>query len=628
MNIKFNGLPEALKDGIAVYTAKYADKLPGTLNVNITFSDEKKLKIKRKGNEADITVTENVNIFRALSMLLVNIDNENYSFENDIYFDFNGVMYDFSQANAFLSVKSVKELLTMFAGLGLNKFLLYIEDCLTVDDEPYHGYMRPKYSETELKEIDDYAYSLGIEVIPCVQTLSHLGCLMKWSNYRGISDDDDRTLLVGSERVYLLIERMFKSVMRPLRTKTIHIGLDEAWTLGQGRYLRVNGYKPAIEVFAEHVSKVKEIAEKLGYYPLIWNDMYFRALSNGLYYLPIDKDIELNDKCVPPSGIGYVYWDYYHGDDYVEHNLKKHHKLFEDLYFAGACSTGASLALKRAFSERNNNASLMGCKKDGQRKVFCTVWGDNVREVPPFAVLNGIMPYSEHCYYDTPERSNTEKMFKFITGIDLCDFDAISDIDIIKGYSDEEENYAGYSPSRHMLYQDVMCGFFEKNFEGLDTKTHFAAYTERMNKAYENALKSTGEGMFSDMFKFYRDLGAFLELKGDIGRVMRAYYTENNREKLAELAEKVIPEAIRRGEDFTNAYRKMFFDHYKALGFDVFDIRTGGIIARLKTAKMRIENYLSGKGDLSELDEELLIYDKKEKPGYELYTRVATSGII
>jgi hexosaminidase len=44
---------------------------------------------------------------------------------------------------------------------------LYTEDTYQIPDEPFFGYLRGAYTEAELREIDDYAYALGIEVVPC-----------------------------------------------------------------------------------------------------------------------------------------------------------------------------------------------------------------------------------------------------------------------------------------------------------------------------------------------------------------------------------------------------------------------------------------------------------------------------
>src|SRR5699024_11357368 len=94
--------------------------------------------------------------------------------------------------------------------------------------------MRGRYSEDELKELDDYANQFGIELIPCIQTLAHLEEFLKWDaayHYK----DTRGALLLESEQTYELLENMISSVSRPFRSKRIHIGMDEAEEVGRDR---------------------------------------------------------------------------------------------------------------------------------------------------------------------------------------------------------------------------------------------------------------------------------------------------------------------------------------------------------------------------------------------------------
>lgn len=77
-----------------------------------------------------------------------------------------GTMIDCSR-NGVLRVKTVKFLLKKLAMMGYNMLQLYTEDTYKIDGEPFFGYLRGGYSFEQLREIDDYAYTLGIEVIPC-----------------------------------------------------------------------------------------------------------------------------------------------------------------------------------------------------------------------------------------------------------------------------------------------------------------------------------------------------------------------------------------------------------------------------------------------------------------------------
>ena len=88
-------------------------------------------------------------------------------------FDSLGVMIDMSR-NAVMSVDGLKRFLPLLKKMGYNCVMLYTEDTYEVDGEPYFGYMRGRYSKAEMKELDAFAASIGITMIPCIQTLAHL----------------------------------------------------------------------------------------------------------------------------------------------------------------------------------------------------------------------------------------------------------------------------------------------------------------------------------------------------------------------------------------------------------------------------------------------------------------------
>lgn len=72
-----------------------------------------------------------------------------------------GIMIDCSR-NGVLKVDRVKELIRFISLMGLNVLQLYTEDTYEIQNEPFFGYFRGPYTQVELKEIDDYAYSLAL----------------------------------------------------------------------------------------------------------------------------------------------------------------------------------------------------------------------------------------------------------------------------------------------------------------------------------------------------------------------------------------------------------------------------------------------------------------------------------
>lgn len=63
-----------------------------------------------------------------------------------------------------------------------------MEDMYEIKERPHFGYLRGRYSFDELEAIDDYAYSLGIEAVPCIQTFGHLKNYLCWPEAASLKD--------------------------------------------------------------------------------------------------------------------------------------------------------------------------------------------------------------------------------------------------------------------------------------------------------------------------------------------------------------------------------------------------------------------------------------------------------
>ena len=196
-------------------------------------------------------------------------------------FDLFGVMIDCSR-NAVPNIDGLKRFLKIISEMGYNCAMLYTEDTYEVKGEPYFGYKRGRYSMAELHELDDYAFSIGVELIPCIQTLAHLNAAFRWQEYRQIQDCDD-ILLLDEERTKELLLHMFETTSECFRSRRIHIGMDEAHRIGLGRYLDKHGFTDRYELLLRHLHDVCQMAKQFGYEPIMWEDMFFR-LAHGAYF--------------------------------------------------------------------------------------------------------------------------------------------------------------------------------------------------------------------------------------------------------------------------------------------------------------------------------------------------------
>ena len=599
MNIVFKNLNEEYKKGMSEFL-KFHGLIEGNKNIEIEIikSSDCNLRITKEDNKATLEIDKDYQVFRCLTLLKERANEKNFVIEEKRWFDTCGAMFDGSQASSLMTVASVKRMLLYMAGMGYNMAMLYCEDCYDLEGEPYWGNMRPRYSVAEFKEIDDYAYSLGIELIPCIQTLGHLTDAIKKKVYRDISDTR-AVLEVGNPKVNELIEKIISQMSGTFRTRRIHVGLDEAWDLGYGNYILHNGYKPQFEIMKEHVAVVCKLCEKYKMEPMMWSDMFFRCKTNGAYYGDNVDFTEEEAKAVPEN-MSLIYWDYYNKLDVVECMIKSHQKLTDKLIFAGCARNVRTFGTHLEKTITSTNDALEGCRKARVKEVFTTIWGDDHRESSTFAILPGLQWFVENNYSSTaPDTEQVAKRFENCVNVPYDDFTKIDYIDCIPEFNGKNED--NQSISKICMWQDIMMGLFDKNFENYDFYEHYNKLELDMAecaKKYED---------FRIIFEFYSKVASVLKVKSHIGIKMYKAYKEGNRKELKNMLENILPELFDLVSDLRYAHQKYFFDEYKPLGWEGLDVKYGGVLMRIDTAMTRISDYLDHKIKvIEEFEEERL----------------------
>ncbi len=220
------------------------------------------------------------------------------------------------------------------------------------------------------------AYSLGIEVIPCMQTLGHLEQYLQWEEAGDILDTKN-VLLVGEPKTYAFIEAAIGTMRKCFRSNRIHVGMDEAFDVGLGKYLDRNGYQNRFEILNTHLKTVLEICEKYDFSPMMWSDMYFRLASKTHEYYDLDTVVPqeiIND--IPDVGL--VLWCYRpYTKEVYESLLQKHIDMHKEVIFAGEVRTWRGFVPEGRVSIKATNAALSACISKNIKSVFCTMWGND-----------------------------------------------------------------------------------------------------------------------------------------------------------------------------------------------------------------------------------------------------------
>lgn len=499
-----------------------------------------------------------------------------------------GIMLDCSR-NAIMKPEKVKEFAKMLADMGYNMLQLYTEDTYEIEGEPFFGYMRGRYTKEELKNIDSYCTSIGIELIPCIQTLRHLTQMARWPAYWHLFDIQD-ILLVGDEQVYVLIEKMFQTLSECFTSRRVNIGMDEAHYLGLGRYLSRHGYRNRTDILLEHLQKVKEIAEKYGFTLMMWSDMFFRPNNNGSYQYPAGEPKlpqEMIDRV--PEGVELIYWDYESKDtSHFDMMMDAHAKFTNNTTgFAGGIWNWSSFAPNNRYSIEHIAASLRSALSHNTSTIMYTIWGNHGKECSFFSALPALFAAAQ-MYHGNFDISDIAEKFQQKYGYSFQEF---VDLDLVNDTEDEPTHW--HNPCRYLLFNDPFLGLFDYTV------------TDDLSERYAAAVQKIGASVngrsYDYIFDFHHKLLQVMVRKCDLGRRIRKAYDGKDKNALQAILHEDFPALDTDIRAMYYALKKSWYIENKSFGFEVQDQRFGGLLFRLQQCADRLQAYVNG--DLDQIEE-------------------------
>ena len=517
-------------------------------------------------------------------------------------FKYFGIMLDVSR-NAVMKIETMKWYLPLLKKMGYNCVFLYAEDTYAVEGEPYFGYMRGRYTAEQMREMDEFASSIGIEIIPCIQTLAHVNATLRWDK---VPVDTADIMLVDNDRTYELIEHMFASLSKCFKTRKIHVGMDEAYLLGRGKHLDIHGYEPISEIMKRHLGKVCELAKKHGYEDvMLWSDMYMRAFNNGQYY--VNDYVKVPKEVVDsvPEGVIPVYWDYYHKEERIyDIHFDAHRQMSKNVWFGGGTWSWGGFMPHNEYGMVMMKEGIRSAIKNKVKNAFITMWGDDGAECSKVAMLPSLFAISEFAK-GNEDMDVIKAKFKRLIGIDFDEFMLLDAPNNVNGTSISANGPV--NPSKYMLFSDYFNGFLDVTVVGGEREK----YEELAKKLYAVAKKTR---KFGYLFNTAARLCDALAVKFELGYKTREAYKAGDKDALRSLAENEYVEAEKLIKAYALTFEKQWFYENHPCGFDVQDIRLGAIIRRTSSCRRRLLDYVSGKIDsIPELEEDLLPFRAEPK---------------
>ena len=512
-----------------------------------------------------------------------------------------GVMLDVSR-NGVMKKETLFPFIDLISRLGYDTLELYSEDIYKLKDRPYFGYMRGAYSIEEIKEIDQYCLSKNIELIPCIQTLAHFTNPSKQKDFIPMLDIDD-ILMVDDPKTYEFIEDMIATAREAFSSKHLNIGMDEAYNLGRGNFLRKNGYEDQTSIMIRHLDKVSKIAEKYGFSCHMWGDMFVRMVNDG-HYLDKKPDVaKLKSQNVQlPKNVEPAYWDYcVREQENCEFFLDYFKNFNRDVWFVGGACCWKGYTPTNLKSLESTEISFKAMKKSPVSNYLITLWGDDGRETSPFMVLPVLFAAKEFAKGNFDHQIIKDK-FKEELNLSFDDFllfDACS-----TAYKNNERLLNTDGLAKCLLFQDPLMGLFDKAFLELDP----IDYSYISKKLLEAAKRNDPYGY---LFIEASDLADLLSIKSILGIKTHEAYKKGKEE-----LNKILPlytSCIEKVDKFHSSFESMWMKENKPFGYEIVDIRLGGLKNRLIYAKNKIFKYIEGEITKIEELEETQLYPTREE---------------
>ncbi len=577
MKIKFINC-EPFSEGLSFLQPEIGYKICENGEFSIKFSecDEDILKVKVSGKTAEIFSKNSVRFFRGLAYAVKAFSENVQSFEKEEHpkFETDGPMFDVSR-NSVLNVQTIKRLLNKCALMGLNMFMLYTEDTYEVTEYPYFGHMRGRYSKEEIREIDSYAETLKIELIPCIQCLSHLGAGLQWNFTAGIKDVYD-TLLIGEEKTYEFLDTLLRNVSETFKSRRIHVGLDEAFFVGCGEYVEKNHkHIEKIKLISYHVNRVFELCKKYDFEPMMWSDM---LLGGGDIQNAGEDGADEEVIRGIPEGMQQISWAYTLGNIEKYRDFLKKQEGFKNLGFCGAVFTYLSYN-PSYIQTKQNLCGAVAAIEAGIKDIIISVW-NNEAACPLVTSLYGLALYADIDYTGDYPGKECDDFFEFICGVSAEDICALEKAD------DPAGTGVPSNASRFLMFNDPLCGILDKHVEGVDTRTFYRELLKDFDKEKEC------DALFAPVFDFYKSILLALEIKADFGVRLKKAYDDKNEKALRLLYDESV-EMEKRLINLKEEHRKLWMYYNKAFGFEIYDMYYGSVISRCATLRFQLDKWFS-----------------------------------
>lgn len=488
------------------------------------------------------------------------------------------------------TIKMLKKYIDLVSAFGYTQIYLGLTDAYKMEGEPYFNFCRGGYTTQQLQEIDAYAEAHGMELRVNIQVLGHLHYPGYHACYQGLFDTD-AALMVGKKEVYDFIDKMFATMSKGVKSRVIHIGMDEVYNLGLGNYLKQHGYTDNRTLFLEHLDRVVQIAKKYNYTCEIWSDMFYRMVQGSDFCESGVIPDDIKDSL--PEGVRIVQWWYAkQTDEWLTKQIRDNKALTGSLTFAASAMKSMGLAPNNQYSIETIEQQIRICQQEGVDKFMVTLWSDTGAHCSNFAVLPTLYAAAEMAKGIAYADIDKDK-FRELVGASFDDFMLL--------------DYLNNPFCKELEKKNARCywGFLSDLFLG----SYDMLLDSHSNEAYAALVpkyEAIEGGEYEMMFRNYYLYAKVLATKMNLGVQIREAYRNGEKESLRQYATVAIPQMIDDMKAFVSHFEDWWLTENMAFGVEVHHLFYGGQLRRWEYVAKRILRYLEDGDPIDEMEREYL----------------------
>jgi hexosaminidase len=274
-------------------------------------------------------------------------------------FQLRGLMLDVSRGKV-PTQESLEQLIDLCVRLKLNALMLYTEHTFRFRRHPMIGADASPLDAETMRALDAYAAKRHVDLIPTLQSLGHMGHVLKHAAYAELDESDQGwTLSPAEPGTYELLRDLYDEYLPNFRSPFFNANCDEPWDLCTGKSKQRGQELGRGGVFLDHVRRARDLAAEHGKRTMIWGDMVHRHPE----LLPeIDRDLVLLD------------WWYEAELDFDR--VEAFRRSGIDFLVCPGTSSWNCLFPRIENSTRNITRWVDAGRRHGAMGVICTDWGD------------------------------------------------------------------------------------------------------------------------------------------------------------------------------------------------------------------------------------------------------------